>query len=132
LYLKGVEISITKENLNSSFYPKSCTIKSDGNLTCIDINDKEKDLIIEKSNLNEIVVDKNVSIFYDGSENAEKELLSLNKEKERLEGSILRREKLLSNENYVSKAPQNLVEQERKTLQEEKENLEAILAKLNK
>jgi len=92
----------------------------------------EKDLIIEKSNLNEIVVDKNVSIFYDGSENAEKELLSLNKEKERLEGSILRREKLLSNENYVSKAPQNLVEQERKTLQEEKENLEAILAKLNK
>jgi len=47
LYLKGVEISITKENLNSSFYPKSCTIKSDGNLTCIDINDKEKDLIIE-------------------------------------------------------------------------------------
>lgn len=92
----------------------------------------EKDLITEKSDLSEIVVDKNISIFYDGSENQEKELLSLNKEKERLESSIERREKLLSNENYVSKAPQNLVEQERKTLQQEKENLDAILAKLNK
>jgi transcriptional regulator with XRE-family HTH domain len=62
----------------------------------------------------------------------ENQLLALIKEKERLENSIARREKLLSNENYVAKAPQNLVEQERKTLEQEKENLEAILAKLEK
>ena len=59
-------------------------------------------------------------------------LESLEKEKVRLESSIERREKLLSNENYVSKAPQNIVEQERINLSVEKENLKAILQKLNK
>ena len=92
--------------------------------------DKEN-FITEKNELNEIVIDKNVSILYDGSENLEKELENLKKEKERLENSISRREKLLSNENYVAKAPQNIVEQERKTLEQEKENLEVILAKLD-
>ena len=84
----------------------------------------------EKGNLDEIVIDKNVSILYDGSENKVKELENLIKEKERLMSSIERREKLLSNENYVSKAPQNIVSQERKTLEEEKANLKAILEKL--
>ena len=88
--------------------------------------------IIEKSNLNEIIIDKNISVFYDGSSNIKHELESLEKEKVRLESSIERREKLLSNENYVSKAPQNIVEQERINLSVEKENLKAILQKLNK
>ena len=92
----------------------------------------DSNFINEKNNLNEIVIDKNVSIFYDGTENEAKELDALNKEKERLEASISRREKLLSNENYVSKAPQNLVDQERKTLELEKQNLEAIVIKLKK
>ena len=83
-----------------------------------------------KNELDEIVVDKNVSILYDGSDNKEKELENLLKEKEKLESSIARREKLLSNENYVSKAPTNIVEQERNNLNLEKENLEAIINKL--
>ena len=86
--------------------------------------------VTEKTELDEIVIDKNVSILYDGSDNKEKELESLQKEKERLTSSIERREKLLSNENYVAKAPAHLVEQERKTLEEEKANLAAILEKL--
>lgn len=86
----------------------------------------DSNFIKEKNNLNEIVIDKNVSILYDGSENLEKKLESLRKEKDRLETSISRREKLLSNENYVSKAPSTLVEQERKTLELEKQNLEVI------
>lgn len=45
------------------------------------------------------------------------------KEIETLEKSILKREQLLKNENFVSKAPQDLVSQERKKLQEEKEKL---------
>ena len=36
------------------------------------------------------------------------------------------REKLLSNENYVSKAPANIVEQDRIKLKEEKEKLKAL------
>jgi len=44
--------------------------------------------------------------------------------------SIERREKLLSNENYVSKAPSNIVESERNNLQKEKEMLANVIAKL--
>ena len=90
---------------------------------------KEK-FVTSKNDLDEIVIDKNVSILYDGSDNKEKELENLLKEKERLESSIARREKLLSNENYVAKAPTNIVEQERNNLKQEKENLEAIISKL--
>jgi len=85
-----------------------------------------------KNELDELVIDKNVSLLYDGSENKEKELETLNKEKERLQMSISRREKLLSNESYVSKAPKNIVDQERQNLEQEKDNLKAILDKLNK
>ena len=69
----------------------------------------DSNFITERNDFNEIVIDKNISIFYDGSENKEKELESLKKEKERLESSIERRKKLLSNENYVAKAPENIV-----------------------
>jgi len=40
--------------------------------------------------------------------------------------SISRREKLLSNENYVSKAPEMIVNKERESLEKEKERLEFI------
>ena len=46
----------------------------------------------------------------------------------KLEASIERREKLLSNDNYVNKAPSHIVELDRKKLQEEKDRL-AILTK---
>jgi valyl-tRNA synthetase len=91
---------------------------------------EKENFVTNKSELDEIVIDKNVSILYDGSDNKEKELENLIKEKERLESSIERREKLLSNENYVAKAPSNIVEQERNNLKQEKENLEAIINKL--
>ena len=48
------------------------------------------------------------------------------KEINKLKASIERREKLLANSNYVSKAPANIVEADRKKLLEEKEKL-AIL-----
>ena len=44
-----------------------------------------------------------------------------------LKDSIARREKLLSNENYVNKAPSNIVEMDRKKLDEEKKKLEELL-----
>ena len=42
---------------------------------------------------------------------------------EQLKSSIARREKLLSNENYVNKAPTNIVEMDRQKLTEEKQKL---------
>ena len=47
-----------------------------------------------------------------------------------LEASIKRRENLLSNENYVNKAPSNIVELDRVKLKEEKEQLEHLLSTL--
>ncbi len=91
----------------------------------------DSNFITEKNDLNEIVIDKNISIFYDGSENKQKELESLKKEKERLESSIERRKKLLSNENYVAKAPENVVNKEREDLKKEEEQLELISKQLS-
>ena len=45
---------------------------------------------------------------------------------EELKSSIERRKKLLSNENYVTKAPQNIVDAERIKLKEEEEQLEKL------
>ena len=44
-----------------------------------------------------------------------------------LKASIERREKLLSNENYVNKAPANIVEMDRQKLEEEKNKLKELL-----
>ena len=80
------------------------------------------------------VILNNYEIYFkfDNSLNLEKEKESLLKEKERLENSINRRTNLLSNENYVSKAPANLVENEKITLEKEKQELEIINEKLEK
>ena len=45
---------------------------------------------------------------------------------EMLKKSIQRRKNLLSNEGYVTKAPQNIVEQERKNLALEEEKLKNL------
>ena len=60
----------------------------------------------------------------------EKEIKELEKEKDKLQNSINRRTNLLNNENYVNKAPKNLVENEKKTLEKEKKDLEIIIKKL--
>ena len=46
---------------------------------------------------------------------------------EALQLSISRREKLLSNENYINKAPEKIVALDRKKLEEEKQKLEELL-----
>ena len=71
-------------------------------------------------------------ICYDDSKQKGEELDNLKKERESLQNSILRREKLLANENYVAKAPQNIVLAERENLAKEKEKLELIEDRLNK
>ena len=62
----------------------------------------------------------NITYFF------EKEFIdtkALEEEIAKLESSIDRRKKLLSNENYVNKAPSNIVELDRKKLAEEEEKL---------
>ena len=59
--------------------------------------------------------------FYQKGKEINKELLI--SEIEKLKQSIEKRTKLLSNENYVNKAPQNVVELDRQKLKEEQEKL---------
>ena len=87
-------------------------------------------IITDKLNINSYdVVSKNIkaTIYFEKQETEEDKQARL-KEIESLENSIKRRENLLANQNYVSKAPANLVEKERETLKQEKEKL-AILKK---
>ena len=65
----------------------------------------------------------NITYFY----NKEVEDQSIKQEEiKKLEESIARRKKLLSNENYVNKAPKNVVDMDRIKLQEEEEKLEIL------
>ena len=66
------------------------------------------------------------TIYYEKEETEEDRALK-EKQISDLKASILRREKLLSNENYVNKAPANIVEADRLKLEEEKKKLEELL-----
>ena len=54
----------------------------------------------------------------------------LKEEIKKLKSSIERREKLLSNENYVNKAPKNIVDMDRVKLKEEQEKLKSLESQL--
>ena len=86
------------------------------------------DMIIQESAKNKINVkyqDYDLDIYYEIV--LSKEDLDLKqKQIESLKQSIERRKKLLANVNYVNKAPQELVEKERKTLAEEEEKLKSM------
>ena len=99
-------------------------------LNMLKLNDKSNNgnyELKETVRLNNLSID----ILYNDEIDHEKELENLLKEKEKLISSIERREKLLSNENYVNKAPANVVENDRIQLEKEKLKLEEILSKLN-
>ena len=95
-------------------------------LNMLKINDKIIDKDIDSSKIDVNLYDISMSIYYDDNGNKEKYLEELNNNKKKLEASILRRQKLLSNENYVSKAPSNIVEQEKLNLKLELEKLENV------
>ena len=107
------------------------------NSCCDDIRDivvnmlKLSDRIVSDSDISfENIKYGDISIIYDNSSNLEELVKSLEKERDSLINSISRREKLLANNNYVSKAPSNIVAAERENLAKEKEKLNDILEKL--
>ena len=65
-----------------------------------------------------------ITYFYKGEE---VDSSKIEEEISKLKESIARREKLLSNENYVNKAPKNIVDLDRKKLEEEKTKLLQLL-----
>ena len=67
-------------------------------------------------------VKKDIDLYYE-KEITEEDIMLRNKQISDLEASIARRKNLLSNENYLNKAPKELVEKEKNTLKDEEEKL---------
>ena len=108
-------------------------IKNNDNLDLILNSLKIKDKLTEETNTNTVKVEYNnlsLEIVYDNTKNLEEERTRLEQEITRLTNSIERRKKLLSNENYTSKAPINIVNKEKEDLSKELEQLEIIKNKL--
>ena len=61
----------------------------------------------------------------------DKEIERLNKEKEKLEGEIERVEKKLSNEKFVAKAPQNVVDEEKAKGQKYRDMLASVIERID-
>ena len=111
---KDAKVKVTVKQLLKSIYYSQLKIKEE-NLLDSEITD------MLSSNYQSKNID--ITYYYQGSkEDESKKIEEINK----LKASIERREKLLANSNYVSKAPANIVEADRKKLLEEKEKL-AIL-----
>jgi len=100
-------------------------------LNMLKLKDKQNDNNTYELKQNIKLNNLSIDILYNDEIDHEKEHENLIKEKEKLEQSIERRKKLLSNENYVNKAPTNVVENDRKALEKEQLQLEEILSKLN-
>ena len=84
----------------------------------------DSELTIKAYNVS--VDDYKATIFYEKEESAE-DLAAKQKQIDDLKASIARREKLLSNENYVNKAPANIVQMDREKLEEEKNKLAELV-----
>jgi valine--tRNA ligase len=88
------------------------------------LNISKENLKINKYNVANLKY--NVDIYFE-KEETEADLIEKQKQIETLKNSISRREKLLSNEGYINKAPAKIVDEERKKLEEEKITLESLI-----
>jgi len=80
-----------------------------------------------KTNLKSVYYESaNIKITYFFESDSEDETKK-QEEIKKLKESIARREKLLSNENYVNKAPKNIVDMDKQKLEEEKQKLELLI-----
>jgi len=109
------------------------------------VTDIDNELILKMLKLNEKIVSASelsgslevtldkyrLFICYDDSKQKTEELESLMKEKEMLEASIERRSKLLSNEKYVAKAPEKIVNQERENKKQEEAKLHVVMERIS-
>ena len=74
--------------------------------------------------------DFSIKYLFDTSKSKEEEIESAKALIEKLKGSIERRRKLLSNENYVNKAPSAVVEKERMDLAKEEEEIKRLMERI--
>ena len=141
-YIFELEEKIVDEKID--FIKKFRNVKKENNITkemkvMFDTED-DNDLIIKMLKIQDNIVKKplgmkaykvfsgsvKAQIFFEKIESDADKLLKETQIKT-LRLSIERREKLLSNENYVNKAPKNIVELDKQKLEEERKKLEELL-----
>lgn len=118
-----------ENNIGKDFEVESASL-DDLALKMLKLDDK---VVTESKKNTKILVSINdiaAYICYDNNIDKEEVLKELTKKKETLEASIKRRNNLLSNENYVNKAPSNIVEKERLDLQKETDMLNNVLKEI--
>ena len=113
---KDAFVKIEVEDDIKSIYTSQLKIK-DESLTA-----ENKDMLA--SNYKSSLID--ITYYYEGSK---EDSMKTIEEIKKLEESIARRKKLLSNENYVNKAPKNIVDMDREKLKEEGERLAILKSK---
>ena len=106
----------------------------------LETNEEIKDIIIKMLKLNIIEREEGKKIvytsrlikiiFYINDENALEQNKKIEEEIEKIKQSIEKREKLLQNENYINKAPKNIVELDRDKLEKERQTLRELLNKI--
>ena len=114
--------------------PSNAQVYLEGNPLILEMLKIHPELVLEQLPESTSSVKNNqfaIYFVFDQTQNKEKEKQLLKKEIEQLQSNIIRRENLLANENYVKKAPHDLVEKERITLQKEQESLKIAQEKLN-
>ncbi len=79
-----------------------------------------------------LVEDLKIFIPFEDLVNLEEEIARLKEEKKKLEAEVLRGEKMLSNEGFVSKAPSTKIEEEKTKLQNYKSSLKVVEERLVK
>ena len=89
---------------------------------------------VEAPEINALIAQDGIEIFVDldGLIDVDAEIKRLEKEKKKLEGNIGGKEKKLSNEKFVGSAPAEIVQRERDSLEQLKEQLVKVEAALNK
>ena len=86
---------------------------------------------IDEKAISIVVDDIKVFIPFEDLVDIKEEITRLENEKKRLEGEVLRGEKMLSNPGFISKAPETKVAEEKAKLENYKEMLKAVEERLN-
>ena len=138
-----IEIRNIRAKMNVHPSKKSKLIFVTNNMS--DVIDESRDFLSKLGFASEIIIQKNddsipenaISIVVDDLKifipfedlvNIEDEIKRLQSEKERLEGEVLRGEKMLSNQGFISKAPESKINEEKGKL----ENYKNMLLIVNK
>ena len=78
-----------------------------------------------------VIADGTIYIPFDELVDIDKEIERLQKEEKKLQGEIKRCEGMLGNENFVSKAPEKKIQEEREKLEKYKGMLEQVTERLS-